>query len=177
MRWLKSGLPLLIFLGLSVMLWRGLDLNPRDLPSVLINQTLPPFNLPGFDKSNLTEADLRGQVSLVNVFASWCESCRVEHAMLTLIREQGTVKLYGINYKDAPNDARQWLTTYGNPYEKIGVDRDGRMAIEWGVYGTPETFVIDKQGRLRYRHAGVMDEAIWQQTVMPLINELQHETA
>ncbi|MEE8271696.1 MAG: DsbE family thiol:disulfide interchange protein [Alphaproteobacteria bacterium] len=169
--------PLLVFAGLAgwiaVPLLSGSD--PRALPSTLIDRPAPEFALPALpgDPAGLALADLRGEVVLVNFFASWCVPCLAEHPLLTrLSREQG-IRLYGVNYKDEADDARSWLDRHGNPYDRIGADRDGRVAIDWGVYGVPETFVVDAAGRIRFRHAGPLTPAQVETVLLPLIEALR----
>ncbi|RMD71764.1 MAG: DsbE family thiol:disulfide interchange protein, partial [Gammaproteobacteria bacterium] len=119
--------------------------------------------------------DLFGQVSLVNVWASWCVSCRAEHPLLVALSKTGRVAIYGIDYKDKREDALRWLELYGDPYVASAFDEDGRVAIEWGVYGTPETFVVDKGGIIRYKHVGPLTEAVIKEEILPLIEELEKE--
>lgn len=168
--------PFIIFILLAVFLWRGLSLDPRHLPTAHLNKALPAFSLPHLDRPtlHLTNQDLKGQVALINVFASWCSACAEEHVMLLSLARQGIV-IYGLNYKDDLQDARQYLERYGNPYRQVACDFDGRVAIDLGVYGAPETFVIDKSLRVRYRHVGKITEADWQETIAPLMNALEKE--
>ena len=151
--------------------------DPRAIPSVMIDQPVPGFELgpiEGMAGPGLKTADLTGgQVTLVNFFASWCVPCRIEHALLIELVKYDRARLVGINYKNKPEEARNWLTQLGNPYEKIGADTTGRVGIEWGVYGLPETFVIDKQGRIRYRHVGQLDADALKRTIRPLLRELE----
>ena len=151
--------------------------DPKAIPSVMIDQPVPDFDLPpieGMDGPGLAAADLRaGRVSLVNFFASWCVPCRVEHPVLMKLAQRNEVAVYGINYKDKPADARPWLTRLGNPYARIGADLSGRVAIDWGVYGVPETFIVDGEGRIRYRHLGPMDDKVIEETILPLVRELR----
>jgi cytochrome c biogenesis protein CcmG/thiol:disulfide interchange protein DsbE len=121
----------------------------------------------------LSSTDLTGEVSLVNVFASWCVACRDEHPLLMQIRQDAIVPVHGLNYKDQPADAARWLDERGDPYTRTGADVDGRVAIDWGVYGVPETFVIDRTGRIVYKHIGAITPAVWIQTLQPLIRKLQ----
>lgn len=125
------------------------------VPSALIDKPAPQFSLPGIDggPNGFSTTDLKGKVALVNVFASWCPPCRVENPVLLTLAKDG-VPIYGINYKDKPRDAKAYLAELGNAYTRIGADRDGRVSIDWGVYGYPETFVVDATGRIRYRHVG-----------------------
>lgn len=161
-------MPLCCILGLGFIFWRGLALDPRDLPSMLMDKPLPSFSLPllNQEKDFLTRDSLQGQVSLLNIFASWCTSCAEEQDFLLQLAKKG-VPIYGISYKDVPSNANQWLLAYGNPYTKIALDKEGLTAIDLGVYGTPETFLIDKRGRVRFRYAGVLNEQVWQEVFLP----------
>ena len=167
-------LPILLLVGLAVMFAVGLRHDPSIVPSVLIDKPVPDFDLPPLleDKPGLATADLNGQVALVNVFASWCIPCRIEHPMFMRLAEKGEVPVYGINYKDAPADAKRWLAELGDPYTRIGADRDGRAGIEWGVYGVPETFVVDGTGTIRFKHVGPLTAEVLEDTIMPLVREL-----
>ena len=167
-------LPILLLVGLAVMFAVGLRHDPSIVPSVLIDKPVPEFDLPPLfeDKPGLATADLNGQVALVNVFASWCIPCRIEHPMFMRLAERGEVPVYGINYKDAPADAKRWLAELGDPYTRIGADRDGRAGIEWGVYGVPETFVVDGTGTIRFKHVGPLTAEVLEETIMPLVREL-----
>ena len=171
-------LPVVVFaLVAGTFLW-GLDpaRDPSNVPSVMIDEPAPAFDLPpimGMDCPGLTDADLRtGRVTLVNFFASWCIPCRIEHPQLTALSEEHGVTIYGINYKDEATDATRWLADLGDPFARIGADTSGRVAIDWGVYGVPETFVVDGTGRIRYRHVGPVDEPAMTETILPLVEEL-----
>ena len=176
MKRLLFVLPVLIFVGVGIGLAVGLTRDPGVLPSALIDKDVPSFVLPPLedhDKPGLQTADLAtGEVALVNVFASWCVPCRVEHPLLMRLAEDG-VPIYGINYKDRPADARAWLAELGDPFERIGMDRDGRVGIEWGVYGVPETFVVDAEGRIRHKHVGPLQAKDLETTILPMLAELQ----
>lgn len=168
-------LPLVIFAAMAVYFAMGLREDPGSMPSQLIDEPLPVFDLPpiqGFDQGFST-ADLAGDVVLVNYFGSWCPPCLIEHPMLMQISRSGIVPIYGIDWKDEPGDGARWLERYGNPYARIGDDQSGRLAIEFGLTGAPETFVIDRQGRVRYRHVGIITEADWTQTIRPMVEALQ----
>ena len=167
-------LPILLFLSLSVFLWRGLSLDPRLLPSVKIGKALPAFTLPQLGKpgSFFDSRALPKQVFLLNVWASWCEACIEEQVFLLQLASKG-VAIYGLNYKDGEEDAGSWLEQWGNPYRAIAQDRAGKVAVDLGVYGAPETFVIDKQGIIRYRYAGAMNQKVWQEEVHPLMKTLE----
>ncbi|WP_352779456.1 DsbE family thiol:disulfide interchange protein [Mesorhizobium sp. M0913] len=143
LRRLLVVLPVMIFVGLAVLLAWGLTRNASDIPSVLIGKPVPQFSLPPVQGRTfgLSSGDLRGDVSLVNVFASWCLACREEHPVFIQLAASKTVPLHGLNYKDRPDDAAQWLDTMGDPYTRTGADLNGRVSIDWGVYGIPETFV------------------------------------
>ncbi len=168
-------LPLVALLGLAVLLGIGLTMNPRQIPSPLIGKPIPQFSLPPVlgRTLGLSTADLKGEVSLVNVFASWCVACRTEHPLFMRLQEQGVVPIHGLNYKDKPEDAANWLGELGDPYTRTGADIDGRVGIEWGVYGVPETFVIDKEGRIAYKHIGPITSRDWDDTMAPLIERLR----
>jgi cytochrome c biogenesis protein CcmG/thiol:disulfide interchange protein DsbE len=172
---LAGYIPLLVFLVIAVFLGIGLTMNPRDIPSPLIGKTVPEFSLPPVKGGTLglASTDLRGEVSIVNVFASWCVACREEHPLLMGIKETGMVPLHGLNYKDKPDDARAWLDEMGDPYTRIGADISGRVAIDWGVYGVPETFVIDREGRIAYKHIGAVTPEVLRDTIMPIISKLR----
>ncbi len=154
-------LPLLVFGSIAVFLFNGLYLNPREIPSALLDKPVPQFDMPpiaGREGPGLATSDLKGEVSLVNVFASWCAACRVEHPLLMRLAEQNVVPVHGLNYKDRPDAALAWLGRFGDPYDRVGSDLSGRVGIDWGVYGVPETFVVNAEGRIVCKHIGpVMD--------------------
>lgn len=170
-----SLVPLLLFAGVVVVLAIGLTLNPREVPSPLIGKPVPEFALPPVKGRalGLSSADLKGEVSLVNVFASWCVACREEHPVFLQLQREGFVPVHGLNYKDRPEDAARWLDTLGDPYARTGADLDGRVAIDWGVYGVPETFVIDRDGRIAYKHIGPITPDVLEQKLRPLIARLR----
>lgn len=172
-------LPLAVFAAAAVFLAWGLTRDARVLPSALIDRPAPEFALPpipGRDDHGFSRADLGGEPMLVNVWASWCVPCRAEHPIITRLAEEEGVIVHGINYKDQPADAKAFLDQLGDPFRYIGQDRDGRVGIEWGVYGVPETFVIDRDGRIRYRHVGPMMPRDIERTILPLLRELRGET-
>jgi cytochrome c biogenesis protein CcmG/thiol:disulfide interchange protein DsbE len=175
-RFISYTLPLFILILLGFFLWRGLSINPQVLPSTLINHSAPAFNLPELQtpQNNLTTDIFHGHVSLLNVWATWCVVCADEQPILMEISQQYHIPIYGLDYKDERTAALQWLVRFGNPYEKIAVDINGTTAINWGVYGTPETFVIDQQGVIRYKVVGPITEDNWRQTVWPLIQKLDN---
>lgn len=169
--------PLAIFLFLVVILAMGFGLkDPHLLPSQLINRPFPAFNLPVLTKASLTvnQEDLKGKVSLVNVWATWCPACVVEHPELLNIAGSREVRLIGINYKDEGAKAREWLVRRNDPYEFNIVDKDGKLGIELGVYGAPETFVVDAGGVIRYRHVGAITAEEWENTLKPLVRNLSN---
>jgi cytochrome c biogenesis protein CcmG/thiol:disulfide interchange protein DsbE len=176
MRRLVYALPLLAFLAIAAWFAVGLTRDPQVVPSALLDQPVPDFTLPalaGMPTPGLTDEAIAGRVALVNVFASWCGPCRVEHPQFMRLQREGRVALYGIAYKDRAADAREFLRQLGNPYAAIGHDESGRVAIEWGVYGVPETFVIDRQGRIRLRHVGAVTPDVLERTILPLIARLE----
>ena len=169
---LKLFLPLFIFAVLALFLFRGLSLDPKELPSALIDQPLPVFDLPVLgEERRVTQSDIAGEPSLLNVWATWCVSCRVEHPYLQQLADAG-VAIYGINYKDADADALAWLRELGDPYRLNIVDAEGRLGLDLGVYGAPETYLLDAAGVIRYRHVGVVDERIWRGVLEPLYREV-----
>ena len=178
-RWprLTFLLPVILFVALATVLAWGLSRDPREIPSALIGKPVPAFALPPVEGRTLglSSADLKGEVSLVNVFASWCTACRYEHPLLMRLQAEGAVPIHGLNYKDKPADAAQWLDTLGDPYTRTGADRDGRVAIDWGVYGVPETFVVSAEGRIVHKHIGPVTEKDLTETILPLIKRLRRE--
>lgn len=169
-------IPLGLFAIIFIFLWRGLSIDPHTIPSPLINQPIPAFSLVDVSdqKQVFTADDLHGHVSLLNVWATWCLTCRAEQPLLMDLARSNTVAIYGIDYKDDLTQAKQWLAQYGNPYRMLGFDADGKASINLGVYGTPETFVIDRNGVLRYKLIGQLTPTIWQKQIMPMVNRLQN---
>ena len=168
-------LPLAIFFGLLWFLWTGLSLNPREIPSALINKPAPGFELAQLQAPDkkLGLADMKGKVWLLNVWGSWCVSCRYEHPFLNELAKQQLVPIIGLNWKDKPEDAKAWLNKFGNPYEISVSDPDGRTAIDFGVYGAPETFVIDATGMVRFKHTGPIDAEVLRDKLLPAIRDLK----
>jgi cytochrome c biogenesis protein CcmG/thiol:disulfide interchange protein DsbE len=168
-------LPLAVFLVMAGFLAVGLNRDPREVPSPLIDKPAPAFNLPRLDapEQMLSTQDLRGQVWLLNVWASWCVACRQEHPLLVDLARAGTVKVYGLNYKDKREDAIGMLRKTGDPYVKSVSDTEGLVGIDYGVYGVPETFVIDKQGVIRYKQIGPITPEALRDTLLPLIQKLE----
>jgi cytochrome c biogenesis protein CcmG/thiol:disulfide interchange protein DsbE len=172
-------IPLVIFAVLVVLFWRGLSLNPSEMPSALLNKPVPVFELPVLAAPenpqglvNANQEMLKGKVSLLNVWATWCVTCRQEHEFLNTLKMQG-VAIYGINYKDSSEDAQQWLAELHNPYIYSVIDADGRLGLNLGVFGAPETYVIDKQGVIRYKHIGDVNAQVWEKTIKPIVDSLQ----
>lgn len=165
--------PLAIFVALVILFSKGLTLNPTAMPSALIDQPLPEFSLPSLasEQRLLNRNDVIGEVSLVNVWGTWCPSCRHEHPYLMKLAAQ--VPIIGINYKDDRADALQWLQKLGNPYAVNVFDKAGTLGIDLGVFGAPETYVIDQQGMVHYKHVGVVNERIWQQRLKPVVDKLR----
>ncbi len=168
-------LPVMLFAVIGIGLAIGLTRDPSILPSALTHKPVPEFALPpldGRDNHGLTTKDLTsGEVSVVNVFASWCVPCRAEHPLITRLAE--SVPVHGLNYKDDPGDAMAWLAELGDPYTLIGSDKDGRAGIEWGVYGVPETFIIDSNGRIAYKQVGPLTPKILNEKILPLVEGLR----
>jgi cytochrome c biogenesis protein CcmG/thiol:disulfide interchange protein DsbE len=171
-RW---SIPLAIFLVLVAFLWVGLGRDPSVVPSPLIGKPAPPFRLALLHKPGelLQAEDLKGKVWLLNVWASWCVSCRVEHPLLMQLAKTNVVPVYGLDYKDKPDDGRAWLAQNGDPYTASIVDADGRVGIDYGVYGVPETFLIDKAGIVRYKQIGPLTPEALKEKILPLVRELQ----
>jgi cytochrome c biogenesis protein CcmG, thiol:disulfide interchange protein DsbE len=168
-------LPLIVFAGVVWFLWRGLSLNPREIPSALLDKPAPAFNLPLLHDpaKTMSTADMKGQVWLLNVWGSWCPSCHLEHPVLNELARQQLVPIIGFNWKDAGDAAKAWLRKNGDPYLKSVVDRDGRVAIDLGVYGAPETFIIDKAGVIRFKHTGPISPQDMKTKIMPVIEQLK----
>ena len=168
-------IPVTAFAGVAIVFAIGLNRDSSVVPSALIDKPAPDFSLPPVRGRTLglTTAELKGQVSLVNVFASWCVECRAEHPLLMRLARERTVPLYGLNYKDKPVDAATWLDTMGDPYARTGADFDGRVAIEFGVYGVPETFVIDREGRIAFKQIGPITPKVLHETILPLVERLR----
>ncbi len=166
--------PLLAFLALAGLLYKGLSLDPREVPSPLIDKPAPTFSLPRLQQPEvlLGNADFAGKVSLFNVWATWCVACRQEHPVLMELAQRG-IPIYGLNYKDVRSDAQRWLQRFGNPYLANAFDEEGRVGIDWGVYGTPETFIVDKQGIIRHKHIGPLTQKSVDEEILPLIKKLR----
>ena len=169
-------LPLAVFLALVLFLGVGLRLNPREIPSPFIGKPAPAFSLSQLEDAQkvVSPRDLQGKVWLLNVWASWCVSCRQEHPVLMEFSRTGVVPIIGLDYKDGRADGNDWLRQYGNPYQLSAFDADGRVGIDYGVYGVPETFVIDKRGVVRLKHVGPLTREVIAEKLLPLIKELDH---
>jgi cytochrome c biogenesis protein CcmG/thiol:disulfide interchange protein DsbE len=170
-------LPLVLVIALGVVLYRGLSLDPQKMPSALIGQSMPDFSLTRLSDASitLTKADLVGDIVLLNVWATWCPSCKYEHPYLLDISKNQGLKLYGINYQDERPLAMQWLEKYEDPYQFSIFDELGSLGVSLGVFGAPETFVIDHHGIIRMRFAGAIDARVWTNKFEPLINEIIKE--
>lgn len=178
-------LPLVLFLGVGVFLYRGLDRDPRYVPSPLIGKPAPEFSLPvlassngladstGTGESSFSPSQMAGKVWLFNIWGTWCAGCRDEHPVLVSLARQGTVEIVGLNYKDESDSAVRWLDELGDPYFVTAVDNDGRIGIDWGFYGAPETFVIDQSGIVRYKHIGPVTADDLNKSILPLISQLR----
>ncbi|MDR3416793.1 MAG: DsbE family thiol:disulfide interchange protein [Nevskia sp.] len=168
---MRFAIPLVVLALLVGLFMIGLRRDPHLVPSPLIGKAAPAFDLPTLDgkRPRMTDADLRGAPVLVNFFASWCAGCQEEHAYLMQLAQNGQARLLGIDYKDAESDLRPWLTRRGNPYGVILTDLEGKAGIDWGVYGVPETFVLDAKGTVIYKQIGPMTPEIWQHDIQPLL--------
>lgn len=173
---LKLFLPLFLFVVLVGFLLRGLQLDPREMPSALIDRPLPEFQLSRLgDDSLVQRSDVIGEVAFFNVWATWCISCRMEHPYLQMLADQG-VPIYGVNYKDDTAAALEWLDALGDPYRLNIEDVEGSLGLDLGVYGAPETYLVDARGVIRYRHVGIINERVWQGILQPLYQELLKES-
>ncbi len=165
--------PIVVLVGLVWLFMANISRDPNYVPSVVLDKPVPDFALPpiaGLDVPGFDSASLKGQVTLVNVFASWCIPCRDEHPVLMELAKTG-VPIYGINQKDAPENARAFLADLGNPYARIGADTNGRVSIDWGVYGVPESFVVNAKGVITYKHTGPISERSLKQNVLPALEK------
>ena len=175
MRSLKLAIPLVAFIAIAAFLAIGLTRDPREVPSPFIGKAAPAFHIQqlGDSKAAFSPEDMRGKVWLLNVWASWCVSCRAEHPLLVEMSKRNVVPIIGLNYKDKRDDGLAWLGKLGNPYALSAFDVDGRVGIDYGVYGVPETFVIDKQGVIRYKQIGPITPEALEKTILPLIRKLE----
>lgn len=173
----KYLIPFAVFVVLVVFLAIGLKLDPKYIPSPLIGKPAPEFNLADLHNPEIRikSSDLKGQVWLLNVWASWCTACRAEHPVIQRLVSMNLAPIYGLNYKDKPEDAKNWLKELGDPYKYNLVDRSGDVGIDWGVYGVPETFVIDKKGFIRYKYIGPLNNKAVDEIIVPLLKKLNAE--
>jgi len=174
---LRYLIPLGIFITLVIFLAIGLGRDPHEIPSPLINRAAPTFRLPELKEpaKTFSSDDMRGKVWILNVWASWCVSCREEHPLLIDYAKSGAVPIYGLNWKDKRDDALAWLEDLGDPYVLSVADLDGRVAIDYGVYGAPETYVIDQSGTIRFKQIGAVTEDVWSKKILPLVQELNRQ--
>ncbi len=172
---IRYFLPLAILVVVAGLFWVGLGLNPTVVPSPLVGKPVPEFTLPTLeaDRGPFSHTDLRGRTTMVHVWATWCESCRAEHPLLMTFARRGLVPIVGLNYKDEDEAARRWLAHAGDPYELNLVDADGRVGIDWGVYGTPETFIVDRDGVIRFKQVGPLTERVIENELVPLLRLLE----
>ena len=170
-------LPLGLFLWLAVYFALGLTKDPRLIPSALVDKPAPTFSLPAlYDGApGLSKKELTGEVVILNVFASWCVPCRVEHPLWMQLKKENILPIHGIAWKDTKSNAIAWLKQLGNPYDLIGHDPQNQAGVEWGVYGVPETYIIDRAGRIRYKHVGPLYPEIWKNDLLPVVERLKNE--
>lgn len=176
---MRFAIPLVVFVVIAGFLYAGLSRDPKYVPSPLIDKSAPAFSLPTLNdpQVNFTPDQMIGKVWLFNIWATWCASCRVEHPLLVDLARSGTVDIIGLNYKDEDAKAVEWLQQLGNPYVTTAVDKDGRIGIDWGFYGAPETFVIDKQGIVRHKHVGPISPDDLTNTILPMVAELRAKSS
>lgn len=174
---MRPFLPLLVFAGLAVLLALGLSLDPSQVDSPLIGQKMPAFNAPALldEQRQIQTKDWTGRSSLINVWASWCVACLDEHPLLMALYKSNAFPIYGINYKDKKDDAFRWLNTEGNPYRDIVYDIDGNVGIDWGVYGVPESYVVDAEGIIRYKHVGPLTDPVLTNKILPLLEAQEQQ--
>ena len=171
---MRFAIPLGVFVLMAGLLGYGLTLDPREIPSPLIDKPAPAFALAKLHEPEkiLTEKDFLGQIWVLNVWASWCVSCRAEHILITQLAEKNLVPVIGLNYKDQPKDAKRWLQQLGDPYDASQMDSDGRVGIDWGVYGVPETFIIGTDGLIKYKHIGPVTQESLDAEIIPMLKQL-----
>ena len=176
MRW-RLVVPVVVLMGLIILMGYGLTRRPDIIPSALIGKTAPAFDVRTLasDKARISDSDLKGQVTLVNVWASWCVACRAEHGLITEISRRTGVPVVGLNYKDTDKDALRWLGRYGNPFAVVAVDQSGEVGIDWGVAAVPETFVVDRDGTIVYKVVGAITREEMNNTLIPKLEQLQSE--
>jgi cytochrome c biogenesis protein CcmG/thiol:disulfide interchange protein DsbE len=173
----RALIPLLIFVALAALLAAGLTRNPHEVPSPLVGKPLPAFTAPQLHDpaESFSSEQVKGEVSVFNVFASWCVPCREEHPYLAELADRDIAPIYGLNYKDKREDARAWLARFGDVYTAIAHDPEGRVGLDLGVYGVPETFILDRQGVIRYKHIGPIDGRVLREVIVPWIERLKRE--
>ncbi len=178
MKMLRLLLPAALFAVIALFLYKGLDRNPRELPSALIGKPAPAFTLPvlGREGQQWSPQDYAGKVWLLNIWGSWCAACQVEHPVLEDLAKTGVVPIVGLAWKDKPEASAAWLRRFGDPYALVVSDTDGRAGVDWGVYGAPETFVVDKRGTIRFKHVGPVTPELLQSKLLPLVRELQGQS-
>ncbi len=174
---LRYAVPLGIFFALVILLGVGLTLDPREVPSPLIDKPAPAFEVPqlGDPAKTFSPKEMIGKVWMFNVWASWCVSCREEHPVLMELSRQNVVPIYGLDYKDQRSEGLRWLSQFGNPYVLSAFDADGKVGIDYGVYGVPETYIIDKRGVIRYKQIGIVTRELVRDKIIPLVKELERE--
>ena len=173
-RW-TAVIPVALLLAVAGFFGFGLTRDPSELPTMMIDRPMPEFSLQPLDETTplLTTERLKGAVSLINIFGSWCVSCAVEHPFLMELSRKGLVNLHGVDWREEAAEGKAWLDRHGNPYQSVGVDADSRLAIDLGVTGAPETFVVDRDGRVRFKQVGPITPEVWKDTLQPLIRELE----
>jgi cytochrome c biogenesis protein CcmG/thiol:disulfide interchange protein DsbE len=171
---MRFAIPLGIFILMAGLLGYGLSLDPKKVPSPLIGKLAPSFSLPRLHapQQQISKQDLLGEVWVLNVWASWCVACRAEHEYITRLAEMKLTKVIGLDYKDEPADAKQWLQKLGDPYTASLMDQDGKVGIDWGVYGVPETFIVDKEGIIQYKYIGPVNQQALDNEIVPLLRKL-----
>lgn len=174
---LKAFIPLVIFIVIAIFLWKGLRNNHYEIPSPLVNKKFPAFEAESLQDPHerITNQEFMGHVTVLNIFATWCVSCQAEHPLLLDIANDKSIRLYGLDYKDNRAKALEWLDKYGNPYQKVIYDPSGKFGIDLGIYGTPETFVIDSKGIIRYKHIGAIGQGEWKKHILPIIAKLSKD--
>ena len=171
---MRYAIPLGVFILMVGLLGYGLNLDPKKVPSPLIDKPVPTFSLARLHapQQQISNNELLGEVWVLNVWASWCVACRAEHEFVTRLAQMNLTKVIGLNYKDKPDDAKNWLRQWGDPYSASLMDEDGRVGIDWGVYGVPETFIVDKKGVIRYKFIGPINQGTLDSEIVPLLREL-----
>lgn len=169
---MRYSIPVVLFTIIAIFLWKGLGQDPHKIPSALLNKPIPAFDYPTLSEQRFTNQKFLGHISLLNVWSTWCPTCWSEHAELMHIAKHSKITLYGLDYKDDKVKAQKWLDKFGNPYQEVVFDDKGLLAVDLGVYGTPETFLIDEKGVVRYKHVGPITREIWNAKILPEIAKL-----